>query len=205
MWMRRGRRFPRSPAPAACGQPAAAGPAGLAASLLAGLSAPLWDSGQLNASLQRNAARRDRLTANYRASLLTALKEGEDALDGLARQQSRDARAGAALTAAEQSYPRWRKDRLRAGALDGLSLLNAQRTLIASRDSRAQSRFDSLQAGIALYKALGGGWTKPSTEPCAPSCDTPVLRAAQQTQRSDHRRQYKSYGKVGQRRAGRVA
>jgi hypothetical protein len=34
----------------------------------------------------------------------------------------------------------------------------------------------------------------------APSCDTPALRAAQQTQRSDHRRQYKSYGKVGQRR-----
>lgn len=134
------------------------GPAGLAASLLAGLSAPLWDGGQLNAGLQRNAARRDELTANYRASLLTALKEGEDALDGLARQQSRDAALARALTAAEQSYA-LAQGRLRAGALDGLSLLNAQRTLIASRDSRAQSRFDSLQAGIALYKALGGGWT----------------------------------------------
>ena len=125
--------------------------------MLAGLSAPLWDGGQLNAGLQRNAARRDELTANYRASLLTALKEGEDALDGLARQQSRDAALARALTAAEQSYA-LAQGRLRAGALDGLSLLNAQRTLIASRDSRAQSRFDSLQAGIALYKALGGGW-----------------------------------------------
>ena len=49
-------------------------------------------------------------------------------------------------------------------------------SLIASRDSRAQSRFDSLRAGIALYNA-GGGFIGPaSTEPCArrhvitPSC-----------------------------------
>lgn len=131
------------------------GAAGLATSLLAGLSAPLWDGGQLNANLQRNAARRDELTASYRATLLTALKEGEDALDGLARQQNRDAALGRALTAAEQTFT-LAQGRARAGALDGLSLLNAQRTLIASRDSRAQSRFDSVQAGIALYKALGG-------------------------------------------------
>ena len=137
--MRRGRRF--SQAHPQRQQPVAAsggGPAGLAASLLAGLSAPLWDGGQLNAGLQRNAARRDELTANYRASLLAALKEGEDALDGLARQQPRR-RGWRGADGGEQSYAL--AQRLRAGALDGLSLLNAQRTLIASCDSRAQSRF----------------------------------------------------------------
>ena len=47
---------------------------------------------------------------------------------------------------------------LRIGSLDQLSLLSVQRSWVASRDSRAQSRFDSLQSGLTLYKALGGGW-----------------------------------------------
>lgn len=136
---------------------AGSGPAGLAASLLAGLSAPLWDGGQLNASLQRNAARRDELTAAYRSSLLTALKEGEDALEGWVRQQERDAALARAQEAAERSL-RLSQGKLRIGSLDQLSLLSVQRSWVASRDSRAQSRFDSLQSSLTLYKALGGSW-----------------------------------------------
>lgn len=136
---------------------AGSGPAGLAASLLAGLSAPLWDGGQLNASLQRNAARRDELTAAYRSSLLTALKEGEDALEGWVRQQERDAALARAQDAAERSL-RLSQGKLRIGSLDQLSLLSVQRSWVASRDSRAQSRFDSLQSSLTLYKALGGSW-----------------------------------------------
>lgn len=136
---------------------AGSGPAGLAASLLAGLSAPLWDGGQLNASLQRNAARRDELTAAYRSSLLTALKESEDALEGWVRQQERDAALARAQEAAERSL-RLSQGKLRIGSLDQLSLLSVQRSWVASRDSRAQSRFDSLQSSLTLYKALGGSW-----------------------------------------------
>ena len=63
----------------------------------------------------------------------------------------------AAQDAAERSL-RLSQGKLRIGSLDQLSLLSVQRSWVASRDSRAQSRFDSLQSGLTLYKALGGGW-----------------------------------------------
>jgi len=36
--------------------------------------------------------------------------------------------------------------------------LETQRTLYAAQDQHAQLRLSRVQASIALYKALGGGW-----------------------------------------------
>ena len=38
------------------------------------------------------------------------------------------------------------------------SQLDAQRTLFNSQDQHAQARLERLQAAVALYNALGGGW-----------------------------------------------
>jgi len=39
-----------------------------------------------------------------------------------------------------------------------LTVLETQRTLYAAQDLNVQLRLSRMQASIALYKALGGGW-----------------------------------------------
>ena len=60
-------------------------------------------------------------------------------------------RAQEALRLAEVRY--------REGADDLLSVLDAQRTLFAAQDELAQIREERLSAAVALYRALGGGWS----------------------------------------------
>jgi outer membrane protein, multidrug efflux system len=48
--------------------------------------------------------------------------------------------------------------RYREGADDLLSVLDAQRSLFDAQDQLAQVRLERLEAAVALYRALGGGW-----------------------------------------------
>ena len=41
-------------------------------------------------------------------------------------------------------------------------MLEAQRTLFQAQDQLASIRLDRLAGAVALYKALGGGWTAES-------------------------------------------
>ena len=53
------------------------------------------------------------------------------------------------------------ESRYRAGADTLLTLLDAQRTLYAAQDATVRIKAARLQACVALYKALGGGWLAP--------------------------------------------
>jgi outer membrane protein TolC len=48
--------------------------------------------------------------------------------------------------------------RYREGADDLLSVLDAQRTLADAQDQLEQARLGRLEAAVALFRALGGGW-----------------------------------------------
>ncbi|RMW03894.1 TolC family protein, partial [Pseudomonas coronafaciens] len=50
------------------------------------------------------------------------------------------------------------QSRYEAGAEGLLTVLETQRTLYLAQDASVQLRLARLQASIALYKALGGGW-----------------------------------------------
>ena len=126
-------------------------------SLAAALTAPIFDGGALAAERDRSAARREELLADYRKSIVEAFADVQVALNAGAgvdaqwqAQQEVQAQAERALRLAEQRY--------RAGADDLLNLLDAQRTLYAAEDQSAQLRLARLQTGVALARALGGGW-----------------------------------------------
>lgn len=128
-------------------------------SLAAGLAAPVFDAGRLAAGRDLAQARREELLANYRAAIVAAFADTEVALNavaGIAAQSAAQAeelaQAQRALTLAERRY--------RAGADSLLTLLDAQRTLYAAQDAAVQLQAQGLQASVALYKALGGGWTR---------------------------------------------
>lgn len=130
-------------------------------SLAAGLAAPVFDGGRLAAGRDLAQASREELLAHYRAAVVAAFADTEVALNavaGIAAQSAAQAeelaQAQRALTLAERRY--------RAGADSLLTLLDAQRTLYAAQDGAVQLQALGLQASVALYKALGGGWSRPA-------------------------------------------
>jgi multidrug efflux system outer membrane protein len=48
--------------------------------------------------------------------------------------------------------------RYQSGVADFLTVLDAQRTLLAAQELLAESETRTATALIAVYKALGGGW-----------------------------------------------
>lgn len=126
-------------------------------SLAAGLAAPIFDGGRLAGAQRLAEARREELLAGYRAAIVAAFGDAQSALDGVA---AIDAQAAAqAVELAEARHAEQLSEaRYRAGAETLLTLLDAQRTLYAAQDLSLQLRMARLQARVALYRAMGGGW-----------------------------------------------
>ncbi len=125
------------------------------------LSMPLFDGGR-NRSLQEQArARYDEAVARYRTSVLTAFREVEDGLASLrilALQSDEQSQSiAAARRAAALSETRYRN-----GYVNQLELIDAQRSVLATRRAAAQVQRERALASVALIRALGGGWQQAS-------------------------------------------
>jgi len=120
--------------------------------------APIFSGGRLQAQADAAVARRDQAAFAYRRTALTAFREVEDALAGVARlaeqgeslQRQRDLLADTLRLATS---------RYRAGYATYLEQLDAQRGLLGAELSLLQTRADLLNAAVSLYQAMGGGWT----------------------------------------------
>jgi multidrug efflux system outer membrane protein len=51
------------------------------------------------------------------------------------------------------------RQRFEGGLTDFLNVLDAERDALTAQDSLAQSRTQTATSLIAVYKALGGGWS----------------------------------------------
>lgn len=133
-------------------------PAGVAATLAAGLTQPLFQGGRLEGALSNALAANAELAEIYRKTVLTAFKEVEDAAT-IYNNSSR--RLTALETAAAQARLAYNisQERYRLGAIDYQALLNTQTSYLSTENSRVQARLDVLVAQVQLYKALGGGWS----------------------------------------------
>lgn len=128
-----------------------------AGSIAGSLLAPIFSAGDLEGSLQTAKARKVQLVATYRGTVLTSLKEVEDALsltDTSARRQTAlSVAASEALRAYELSEASYK-----AGGASFIDVLDAQRSLLSSRDNVVQARLDRYTAAVDLFVAMGGGW-----------------------------------------------
>jgi len=123
----------------------------------AALAAPIFDHGRLAAARDVTLAQREELLANYHSTITAAFGDVEAALNamsGLDRQIEAQQRE---LDEAQTAF-RLADARYRSGAETLLTVLDAQRTLFAAEDLRAQLRQARLQACVAMYRAMGGGW-----------------------------------------------
>lgn len=129
----------------------------LALSFGAGLSQTIFDAGARAAQSEAAAAAELEALANYRSAVISAFADVEIALGNIVNladqefyeiEQSEQAQIAFDIVGA----------RYREGAVDYLTLLDAQRTLYQARDSLAQVKLSRLQSVVALFQALGGGW-----------------------------------------------
>src|SRR5258705_8820551 len=125
------------------------------------LAQTIFDAGRLTAQSDEARAREQELIASYRGAAINAFAEVETALGGIAHfaqqevfQIEQEVQSEQAFNIAEVRY--------REGIADFLSVLDAQRTLYSARDQLGQVKLLRLQAIVALYRAMGGGWTDPS-------------------------------------------
>jgi NodT family efflux transporter outer membrane factor (OMF) lipoprotein len=132
-------------------------PAGIAASLAAGLVQPIFQGGRLDGNLEYANARQAELVETYRKTVLTAFKEVEDAVVIRTNSTRRLKMLSEAVDNATQSY-QLSLQRYRIGLIDYQVLLNTQRSLLTAENSKVQARLDVLVALVQIYQALGGGF-----------------------------------------------
>jgi NodT family efflux transporter outer membrane factor (OMF) lipoprotein len=132
-------------------------------SLFAAVAGTLIDGGALRQRVEIQTAVQEQALATYQGTLLTALRDVEDALAALANSgQRREALASAAGAAREAA--RLARQRYEAGLIDFLNVLDSERNLRATEDNLAAADVARASALVQLYKALGGGWT-PNSAP----------------------------------------
>nr|WP_041267192.1 efflux transporter outer membrane subunit [Geotalea daltonii] len=134
-------------------------------SLLAGITAPIFNAGKLRNQVVIQDAVREQALVAYEQSVLTALQEVENALVAFSRnRESSEALTNAAESA--RNAARSARQRYSAGLIDFQSVLDTERTVLSVEDSLASTRANQVAALIRLYKALGGGWS-PQNQPGA--------------------------------------
>ena len=125
----------------------------------ANLVQPIFDHGRLKAQRDEVQAKNLELLSAYRASIIAALGDVENALAAIQHlNQAREYQIEN-VAQSERAFE-GAKARYQAGSVDFLTLLEAQRTLYTARDQFTQYKLARLKALVGLCKALGGGWTQ---------------------------------------------
>jgi len=132
--------------------------------LAASVTGPIFDGGYRRAEVEHSRAVLDERLAAYRNTVLTAIREVEDAL--AREQQYRDflINIDKQLRLTEMAY-REATWRYLNGLNDFLPVLREQINLITFQLDRIKTGADLLKARIGLYKALGGSWMADIEEP----------------------------------------
>jgi NodT family efflux transporter outer membrane factor (OMF) lipoprotein len=127
-------------------------------SLTAMLVEHVFDGGRIRANIKAAKEARIQAYLAYQKSVLTALRDTEDALARYSAEQRRNVQLRAAAEAAERAY-QVSEARYESGLVDFINVLNAEGAVFTAQTQLAQSDGQLDQDLVSLYKALGGGWT----------------------------------------------
>ena len=129
----------------------------LVRSLLASISAPLFDGGRLKQQVVVRDAAYEQAVAAYQKTLLSALQEVANSFATLAALQKQQPILvqNLQLARSTEQLARLSYD---AGTADFQNVLDAQRSVLSAQESVLSAQADSSLALISLYKAVGGAW-----------------------------------------------
>lgn len=130
------------------------------------LSVPLFDGGANQAHIVSARARYEDAASQYRSTARQAVQEVEQALVML--QSSVDRNVDSTLAAQGfQTFFDATQARQSAGLASLVDLEDARRSLLNAQSAVETLALERRKAWIALYRALGGGWTIASVMPAA--------------------------------------
>lgn len=138
-----------------------------ASSLVASITAPLFDGGRIKANIAAARAQYDQLAAAYARSVIGAFGEVESALSDYREQRSRYALVAAQLLEARGSLD-LQSRRFEAGTGSYLAYLDALRAVYAVETSLSSAARATALARLGVHRALGGDWApEAASEPLA--------------------------------------
>jgi NodT family efflux transporter outer membrane factor (OMF) lipoprotein len=122
------------------------------------ITLPIFDGGRRTAQLEASIARRDQTIAQYKATVLKAVQEVEDALSSDRYLSLENKRIEAAVKS-EKKVLDLSLTLYRDGATTYLDVVTAQTTLLGEQRTSLALLTRRLGTSVNLFVALGGGWT----------------------------------------------
>lgn len=132
------------------------------------LTLPLFDGGRRSADVDAAQARYEEAAALYRARVRQAVREVEEALVTLQSTAEREGDAQTAVTGYRASFT-GTDARYRNGLASLVELEDARRAQLGAETALATLQRERRSAWVALYRAMGGGWTPAMAGPSASS------------------------------------
>jgi len=127
---------------------------------------PLFDAGRRAAAVDAAQARYEEAAVLYQARVRQAVREVEEALVSLDSANSRNENARVATEGYRASFTAT-EARYRSGLASLVELEDARRTSLAAETALVALQRERAAAWIALYRAAGGGWSRPDTTAAA--------------------------------------
>jgi outer membrane protein, multidrug efflux system len=121
------------------------------------LSVPIFNGGKLRAAVEVAQAQRDEYHVAWRAAVLKALEDVENAIVSLAQERIRIRSLAVSATSYSEAA-RLSRSLYESGSSSFLDVLDAERSQFSAEDALLQSRVNVARNYVALAKALGGGW-----------------------------------------------
>lgn len=123
----------------------------------------LFDGGRIRQKVAIQTALQEEALAAYEATIVTALRDVEDALVASANERERCLALRAAETAGLSAFE-LAQQKYASGLIDFQTVLDTQQSLLTVQDTLASSDAAVTADLIRLYKALGGGWDPVETK-----------------------------------------
>ncbi|MGA2550966.1 MAG: efflux transporter outer membrane subunit [Burkholderiaceae bacterium] len=121
------------------------------------LAETIFDGGARSAQVDAARAVYDQDVASYRATVLTAFQNVEDALSALRILEQEDKLQQDAVKLAQRSLD-LELNRYKAGTVSYADVITAQTTLLTNQETEVNLLSQRVGYTVSLIKALGGGW-----------------------------------------------
>ena len=130
-------------------------------SIAASVTQPIFDGGRIQSQIHAEEARKQQAHAGYRKTVSGAYFDLREAYEVLDHTQQAYHAEGARVASLARAHEIARTG-FGVGAISYLDVLDAERNLYQARLQRVDAHRDRLTAQVAIYKALGGGYSPPT-------------------------------------------
>ena len=121
------------------------------------LNWPVFTAGKIRGNIAVQNARQERSALLFEKTVYLALEDVESSLISFGQEQKRYASLTRSVNATRRASS-LANDRYKAGLENFLTVLEADRQLLAAEDAQVSSQTQVSLNLVRLYKALGGGW-----------------------------------------------